>query len=165
MLSPLFTKLTLIFLWTMIPLSFLFQFSLSQLEEAIRANEQRPVFCGGGIATYTKVVAPLVSPEAQAGEALFKQNCTSCHNMNRVLVGPPLEGVTERVTLDWMKGFVRDPQGYVQHDDYAKAIWEENNKMAMTAFPFLSDAKLEALWQYFEEYETLPERSIVIACP
>ncbi len=38
------------------------------------------------------------SSYAQNGKALFQLNCASCHNPIKVVTGPALKGVTDRVT-------------------------------------------------------------------
>jgi len=39
---------------------------------------------------------------ADAGGKLFKQYCTSCHSINNKLVGPPLKGIYEKQSEEWL---------------------------------------------------------------
>ena len=83
--------------------------------------------------------------QAQDGEQIFTQNCSACHKMGMRLVGPDLTGVTDRRSEEWVASFIRNSQGMVADGDAdAVAIFEEFNKMPMTAFD-LPDADMAAL--------------------
>lgn len=56
------------------------------------------------------------------GKALFndkkKAGCKVCHKITaKKLVGPGLKGVGSKHTDEWMKAWIKDPQG----------VWKENN--------------------------------------
>jgi mono/diheme cytochrome c family protein len=49
------------------------------------------------------------SPDA--GKRLFETVCFACHTIGAgVRIGPDLQGVTERRTLEWLRQFIRDPE-------------------------------------------------------
>ena len=83
------------------------------------------------------------------GEQLFKQNCTACHSLGTSrLIGPGLEGVTEKYEKEWLFKWIRNSQALIQSgDERAIAIYEEYDKVAMTAFDF-SDEELTSLLDY-----------------
>lgn len=78
-----------------------------------------------------------------AGEKLFRQNCSSCHKVNGKLIGPALAGVTEKYAGDeeWLYRWIKNSPAmiFVEKDPKAIALWEANQKQAMTAFPNLTD--------------------------
>ena len=85
----------------------------------------------------------------QTGEDIFKQNCTACHLMTKgKLVGPGLEGVTEKYEKEWLVKWIRNSQALIASgDERAIAIYEEYNKVAMSAFDF-SDQEIDSLLAY-----------------
>lgn len=85
------------------------------------------------------------------GEKLFKQNCTSCHLIsNARLIGPGLEGVTDKYEKEWLIEWIRNSQALIASgDERAIKIFEEYNKSVMTSFDF-SDEEFVALLEYLE---------------
>ena len=85
------------------------------------------------------------------GAAIFKANCTACHMIGGGrLVGPDLQGITEKRTKDWLKKWINSSSELIASGDAdAIAIFEEYNKVAMTNFYF-SDEDSEALYAYLE---------------
>lgn len=95
---------------------------------------------GDGIPTDDAMVA--------AGEGLFKANCTQCHAINEVVIGPALKNVHERRSKEWLLSWIRNSQKLIQSgDEDAIAIWEEYKKTAMPAYPF-SDEEITSLLSY-----------------
>ncbi|MDG2286087.1 MAG: c-type cytochrome, partial [Alphaproteobacteria bacterium] len=93
--------------------------------------------------------ANLFANDVKSGEKLFKQNCTACHTMTSVrLVGPGLEGVTDKYDKEWLVRWIRNSQSLIASgDEQAIAIFEEYNKVAMTSFDF-SDQEFSDLLAY-----------------
>ena len=83
------------------------------------------------------------------GEKIFKQNCTGCHTIGGGrLVGPDLNGITEKREDKWLKSWIANSQDLIASGDAdAIAIFEEYNKTAMTPFDF-SDEELTAVLAY-----------------
>ena len=98
----------------------------------------------------TIVISISVSVSAQeTGESLFKSNCTACHSIGKTkLVGPGLEGVTEKYETEWLKKWIVNSQAFIASgDERAIAIYEEYNKVAMQSFDF-TDQELDSLLAY-----------------
>jgi len=75
-----------------------------------------------------------------AGEKLYKANCTQCHAINEVVIGPALKNVHERRSKEWLIKWIRNSQQVIDSgDEYAVELWEEYNKTAMPAYPFTDD--------------------------
>ena len=85
------------------------------------------------------------------GAQIYKANCTACHTIGGGrLVGPDLEGVTEKRKADWLKQWINSSSELIASGDAdAIAIFEEYNKVAMTDFYF-SDEEMVALLGYLE---------------
>ncbi|TPE42574.1 c-type cytochrome [Pontibacter mangrovi] len=84
-----------------------------------------------------------------AGESLFKNNCAVCHSAGSdVIVGPGLQGVTERRSEAWLLKWVKNSQALIQSGDAdAVAIYNEFNKQAMPSFAF-SDDEIKSILAY-----------------
>jgi len=91
------------------------------------------------------------SAVAQDGEKLFKANCSSCHKLNKKLIGPALSGVQERwEDQEALYAWIKNSQDYLKKntgDSYAKELFEEYNKSVMTA-QNVSDAEIGAILDY-----------------
>ena len=91
---------------------------------------------------------------AQDGKALFQSNCASCHNPIKVITGPALKGVTERVPdkkllHDWIKN---NQKVLATGNPYFTALYNQYNKTAMNIFSTLTDAEIDAILKYVETY-------------
>ena len=87
--------------------------------------------------------------DAKNGKKLFKQNCASCHKLDKKLVGPALTGVTDKYSEEWLLAWIRNnAELRASGDDDANAIFEEYNGSVMSAFPALSDQDIFDILQY-----------------
>lgn len=114
---------------------------------------------------FSSVVKPLIllflitigslSAQAQSateGAALFKTKCTACHALNKKLVGPALNGVTDRHKEDWLINWVHNSQKLVASGDAeAVKVFNENGKIPMTPFPELTDDNIKGILAYIKE--------------
>jgi cytochrome c551/c552 len=92
---------------------------------------------------------------AQDGKALFQTNCASCHNPVKVVLGPALKGVAERVPdkkqlYDWIKN---NKAVLAAGNPYFTALYNQYNKTQMNTFPNLSDKDIDAILKYVDEYK------------
>ncbi len=96
-------------------------------------------------------VATAPSGDAAAGEALFKANCTSCHALNKRVLGPALAGVNNRHNEAWLIKWIKNsPAMVASGDKEAVKIYEEYNKAAMTPFPQFSDDDVKNILAYIK---------------
>ena len=91
------------------------------------------------------------SQDAEAGKKLFKANCTSCHKLNKKLIGPALSEVTEKRTNEWLIAWIRDNATLrASGDKDAIAIYEEYNGSVMNTFPQFTDEDINNILAYIE---------------
>lgn len=85
----------------------------------------------------------------RTGKELFAQNCTSCHNPYKDVVGPKLVGVTNRRSDKWIRSWIRNSAKMIANGDkQAVALYSEWHKTAMTSFPDLSKEDINKLMEY-----------------
>jgi cytochrome c551/c552 len=109
-----------------------------------------------------------------AGEALFKQSCTSCHAIGKNGTGPDLAHVVKRyekmyakapdIILDTQQSrYVKDHAramlyNYTRNNlkvmadgsKYHRCLYESRGRAAMNLFPGLTDKDLDGLYAYIE---------------
>ena len=72
-----------------------------------------------------KNVKPSKPFHHEKGKEIFKANCTACHKFEKRVVGPPLAGVTQRRSPEWIMNMILNPENMVANDPDAKALLEE----------------------------------------
>jgi cytochrome c2 len=100
--------------------------------------------------TQEKIKKPLLVVK---GKELFESNCTACHAIHKVKVGPALKDISKRRNMKWIRNFVRNPMRMIEvkKDPYAMALYKQHNNTQMTAFPSFSDKDIDAIVQYIED--------------
>jgi mono/diheme cytochrome c family protein len=96
--------------------------------------------------------------DAANGEKIFKSVCAACHKLDKKLVGPALQGITERRDQDWLIAWIKDSPGLIKSGDkLAIQVFEENNKLPMTANPQLSDQDIIDVLAYTKGESAAPK--------
>jgi mono/diheme cytochrome c family protein len=91
----------------------------------------------------------------QAGDALFKANCTQCHAVNEKVVGPALAGITKRRSISWLIPWVKNPAKVISGgDDYAVKLSKEYGQV-MPSFA-LSDKEITSIIAWVGSQEGQP---------
>jgi len=86
---------------------------------------------------------------------LFQTNCAQCHHPTKVITGPALKGVTERVTdrqllHDWIHN---NQKVLASGNTYFTNLFNQYGRAPMNTFPGLSDAEIDAILTYVSNYE------------
>jgi mono/diheme cytochrome c family protein len=101
--------------------------------------------------TFALSFSSVFSQEAdvEAGKKLFNANCAACHKLNKKAVGPALKGVSAKYDREWLYSWIKNSAAMIKAGDpQAVAVWEEYNKVAMNAFPQLSNADIDNILAY-----------------
>lgn len=92
--------------------------------------------------------------QSSNGEALFKANCASCHKPDKQYVGPALKGAREREpSKGWHYEWIRNASSMAMTDPYAKKLKDQMGGVVMTSFPDLSNADIDAILDYADNYK------------
>lgn len=93
----------------------------------------------------------LTPVRAQDDPAALFQVCAACHTIGKgKLVGPDLQGVTERREEAWLIRFIRNSQLIIQEGDpVAVRLFEEHSKIPMPPND-LTDDQIRSLLNYIE---------------
>jgi mono/diheme cytochrome c family protein len=83
----------------------------------------------------------------EQGEQLFKQNCASCHAIDKDLTGPALAHTWGEGTI-W---FIQNSAAVIATGDrYYNCLFEHWNRAVMPSFPLLTNQDVMSIYQYVE---------------
>jgi mono/diheme cytochrome c family protein len=105
----------------------------------------------------------LPAQNAEEGKKLFQANCSACHALNQKRVGPALAGTNEKYAgrEEWLYKWIRNAPGLIASGDAeAVALWEANNKLAMTAFPNFTDEQIGNILAYIKAGDAPPVTAV-----
>lgn len=95
--------------------------------------------------------------DAVKGKELFNANCAACHKLDAKSTGPALRGVADKYEKAWLYKWVNNSAELIKSGDaQAVKVFEENGKVAMTAFPQLSNADIDNILAYTSEVAPTP---------
>jgi cytochrome c551/c552 len=95
------------------------------------------------------------SVQAQDGKTLFLQNCATCHNPLRIVVGPALKGVSSRVPdqkllHSWIKN---NAAVLASGNKYFNDLSKQFGGSPMNLFPSMTDAEINSILSYVDSYK------------
>ncbi len=86
------------------------------------------------------------------GKEIFNTNCAACHKLDAKATGPALRGVGAKYEKEWLYKWIHNSGDLIKSGDaLAVKVFEENNKVPMTAFPQLSEADIDNIIAYTME--------------
>ncbi len=100
--------------------------------------------------------------DTKKGKKIFKSksgNCKKCHKLNEeTKVGPGLKGMFDRYSEDWLRKWLKDPQGTWKENDpetqkMKKRLGKENKKETLMKLPKggLTDEQVNDLFDFLKE--------------
>jgi len=103
------------------------------------------------------------SGDPPPGGDILKRHIAACHKLEGKLVGPPLGGVTEKKSAEWLHKWIKNSQALIAAGDKdAIAIFEEYNKVPMLAYEsILSDEDINNVLAYVAD----PAKADAAAAP
>lgn len=98
------------------------------------------------------MVGRLHAQDVSAGKALFQSNCTSCHAVNKQVVGPALAGVQDRWSDQKMlHSWIRNNKQVLDAGyPYATSLYNQYNKQAMNVFSSFTDKDIDNILAYIK---------------
>lgn len=121
--------------------------------------DHRPIVRGTLLSALLIVVLSFGSHVmAQDGATLFKDNCATCHRVDKDLTGPALKGIEDRVKdkkllRDWIHN---NAKVLASGNKYFNDLYNKWAKVPMNVFPTLTDAEIDAILKYIREYKAPP---------
>src|SRR5258708_2895098 len=91
------------------------------------------------------------------GKTLFQTNCASCHSPFKVIIGPALKGVQDRVKdnkllHDWIRN---NAKVLASGNPYFTGLYSQY-KTPMNQFPAITDGQIDAILKYVETAQPPP---------
>ncbi len=109
------------------------------------------------ILTLITVLYVFSLPPVDDGKKIFSSRCASCHNVNKVIVGPALAGVTDRHSEKWIINFVHSSQAVIKSGDTAAIrLYEKFNKVPMPDHPDLTSENIQGILAYIKSETKVP---------
>jgi mono/diheme cytochrome c family protein len=98
------------------------------------------------------IAAVTQSGDPIKGKELFNANCAACHKLDAKATGPALRGVGAKHDKAWLYKWIHNSSDLIKSGDAAAVkLFNDNNKVPMTAFPALSEAEIDNIIAYTME--------------
>ncbi len=114
-----------------------------------------PAYCGGvvGISTESKYEYY----EEHPGFSIFNNNCTSCHDMHRTVIAPPLKDIFYRRDPAWIRAAIINLEAIKSgSDNYVITTENKYSNIPHPAHNF-SHEKLDTLMDYIKLFSPVTE--------
>jgi len=101
-------------------------------------------------------IGPPMTEAVKLGKGLFKANCATCHNKNMKdrLTGPPLVNALEEWSeypKEDLYRWIKNPMKLIDEEHpRALVLWAAWKPTEMTAFPNMTEAEIDAIFEYVE---------------
>ncbi|MBK8394135.1 MAG: cytochrome c [Leptospiraceae bacterium] len=141
---PSFTILILIIL---LPLA-----SCKKEGEGTESGNNSPSADSKGIGPITKVdLGDIDQAKAAKGKQHFETKCSACHKFEEKVVGPPLAGVTQRRTPEWIMNMILNPVEMTQKDPAAIELYE--TYLVQMTYQNVTQDETREILEYFRQMD------------
>ena len=107
---------------------------------------------GKGIGPVTKVdLGDIDQAKAAKGKQHFDTKCSDCHKFEEKVVGPPLAGVTERRSPEWIMNMILNPVEMTQKDPAAMELYA--TYLVQMTFQNVSQDETREILEYFRQMD------------
>src|SRR5690348_7435373 len=86
----------------------------------------------------------------EEGKTIFTTRCSSCHNINKLVVGPALAGVDQRHSIEWIVKFVQSSQSLIKSGDKDAAALFAKFNITMPDHPDLTANNIKSVVDYIK---------------
>lgn len=70
-------------------------------------------------------MVPIDKKLAYSGKLIFEVKCLACHELNMRFSGPPLGGIANRKTPEYIMNFILNPEGMTKDNPSGKSLLEQ----------------------------------------
>lgn len=99
--------------------------------------------------TFVLATPTYAQEDAAKGEELFSANCASCHELDKIAIGPALRNIRQKYEDEWLVKWIQNNVALRKSgDERAIAIYEEYNGAAMNVFGNLSEVDIKNILAY-----------------
>lgn len=98
----------------------------------------------------TIAITGFTTPPNEPGKTIFATRCGSCHNINKAIVGPPLAGIEQRRSMDWIIKFVQSSQAMIKGGDKEAGAMFAKYKIVMPDHADLQAADIKNIVDYIK---------------
>jgi mono/diheme cytochrome c family protein len=103
-----------------------------------------------GIGPVKKVtIGALDNSQADKGKEIFDMKCITCHKFDTKLVGPALNGITQRRKPEWIMNMILNPEQMTKEDKTAKQLFTEH--LVQMTFQNVTQDEARAILEYFRK--------------
>lgn len=128
-------------------------FTIMKLLQKTRSLIKTVVY--GGF--FVSITSSSFALDVAKGKEIFNANCAACHKLDAKVVGPALRDVSSRRSKEWLNKWIRNSANLIKSGDAdAVKVFEENNKVPMSAFPQLTDEDIDNIIAYTSEKKAAP---------
>jgi len=89
--------------------------------------------------------------KAAKGKQHFETKCSACHKFEEKVVGPPLAGVTERRSPEWIMNMILNPVEMTQKDPAAMELYA--TYLVQMTFQNVSQDETREILEYFRQMD------------
>ncbi len=89
--------------------------------------------------------------KAQRGQDIFESKCAACHQMDSRLVGPPIKGLTERRSAEFIMNIILNPNEMVRNHPEGQKMMQEY--MMVMPYQNVSEDEAREIYEYFRKVD------------